>query len=63
MEPLLALAVGAAALLTAIVGGATGIGSAIAMIAVLTFAIGIREAVPIVTIAVTIQTVSRVLVN
>ena len=42
MDALLALAVGAAALLTAIVGGATGIGSAIAMIAVLTFAIGIR---------------------
>ena len=63
MDALLALAVGAAALLTAIVGGATGIGSAIAMIAVLTFAIGIREAVPIVTIAVTIQTVSRVWAN
>ena len=63
MDPLIALAIGAAALLTAIVGGATGIGSAIAMIAVLTFAVGIREAVPIVTIAVTIQTVSRVWVN
>jgi len=63
MDPLLAVGLGVAAFLSAVVGGLAGLGSAIIMIPVLTFAVGIREAVPIVTIAVMMQTWSRVWVN
>ena len=63
MDPLLAAGLGAAAFFSAVIGGLAGLGSAIIMIPVLTFAVGIREAVPVVTIAVMMQTWSRVWVN
>lgn len=63
MEPLVIAGVVIAALLASIMGGATGLGTAIAMIPVLAFVVGIREAVPMVTLAVTMQTFSRVWFN
>ncbi len=63
MDPVVLAALGAAAFVAAIIGGMAGIGSAIMMIPVLTFAVGIRDAVPIVTLAVMMQTWSRVWVN
>jgi uncharacterized membrane protein YfcA len=63
MEPLLIIGLGVAAFISAIIGGLAGLGSAIIMIPVLTFAVGIRDAVPIVTLAVMMQTWSRVWSN
>ena len=63
MDPLLLIGLVAAAFAAAVVGGLAGIGSAIMMIPVLTFAVGIRDAVPIVTVAVMMQTWSRIWVN
>ncbi len=63
IDPVAALGLGAAAFLAAVIGGLAGLGSAIIMIPVLTFAVGIRDAVPIVTLAVMMQTWSRVWVN
>ena len=63
MDPAVAIGLGVAAFLSAVVGGLAGIGSAIIMIPVLTFAVGIREAIPIVSVAVMMQTWSRVWVN
>ena len=63
MDPVLAIGLGAAAFLAAVIGGLAGLGSAIIMIPVLTFAVGIREAVPIATLAVMMQTWSRVWIN
>ena len=57
------LGLGVAAFVAAVVGGLAGLGSAIMMIPVLTFTVGIRDAVPIVTLAVMMQTWSRVWVN
>ena len=47
VDPVLAIGLGVAAFLAAVIGGLAGLGSAIIMIPVLTFAVGIREAVPI----------------
>ncbi len=63
MDPFVAIGLGAAAFVAAVIGGMAGLGSAIIMLPVLTFAVGIREAVPIVTLAVMMQTWSRVWVN
>lgn len=63
MDPLLAVGLGTAAFVAAIVGGLAGLGSAIIMIPILTFAVGIREAIPIATLSVMMQTWSRVWVN
>ena len=63
MDPVLAIGLGVAAFLAAVIGGLAGLGSAIIMIPVLTFAVGIREAVPITTLAVMMQTWSRVWIN
>lgn len=52
-----------AALVFSIMGGATGLGTALAMIPVMTFVLGIREAVPMITVAVTMQSASRVWFN
>ncbi len=63
MDPAVAIGLGVAAFLSAVIGGLAGIGSAIIMIPVLTFTVGIREAIPIVSVAVMMQTWSRVWVN
>ena len=63
MDPVVLVGLGVVAFLSAVIGGLAGLGSAIIMIPVLTFAVGIREAIPIVTIAVMMQTWSRIWVN
>ncbi len=63
MEPLVVLLLVGTAFFAAVIGGLAGLGSAIIMIPVLAFTVGIREAIPITTIAVTMQTWSRVWVN
>ena len=63
MDPLVFVALGVIAFLSAVIGGLAGLGSAIIMIPALTFAVGIREAVPIATVAVMMQTWSRIWVN
>ena len=63
MDPLVVAGVGAAALAASIMGGMAGLGTAIVMIPVLTLAVGIHEAVPIIAVAVTMQTFSRIWVN
>lgn len=63
MDPLVALLLASTAFVAALIGGLAGLGSAIIMIPVLAFTVGIREAIPITTIAVTMQTWSRVWVN
>ena len=63
MDPLVLVGLGVAAFGSAVIGGMAGLGSAIIMIPVLTFAVGIREAVPIATVAVMMQTWSRIWVN
>ena len=45
----------------AVMGGIAGLGTAIAMIPIMTFAVGVREAIPIVTIAVTMNNLGRVI--
>ena len=47
----------------AVMGGVAGIGTAIVMIPVLTFAVGVREAIPIVTVAMMFNNVSRWVAN
>ncbi len=63
MDPTVIAALGVVAFLSAVIGGMAGLGSAIIMIPALTFAVGIREAVPIATVAVMMQTWSRIWVN
>ena len=63
MDPVVLAGLGVAAFVAAVVGGMAGLGSALMMIPVLTFVVGIRDAVPIVTLAVMMQTWSRVWVN
>ena len=63
MDPSIAIGLGVAAFLSAVIGGLAGLGSAIIMIPILTFAVGIHDAVPIVSVAVMMQTWSRVWVN
>ena len=63
MDPVVLVALGVVAFLSAVIGGLAGLGSAIIMIPALAFAVGIREAVPIATIAVMMQTWSRIWVN
>lgn len=63
MDPVVLVGLGVVAFFSAVIGGLAGLGSAIIMIPVLTFAVGIREAVPIATIAVMMQTWSRIWVN
>lgn len=63
MDPVVLIGLGVVAFLSAVIGGLAGLGSAIIMIPVLTFAVGIREAVPIATVAVMMQTWSRIWVN
>ena len=63
MDPAVLAALGAVAFFSAVIGGMAGLGSAIIMIPALAFAVGIREAVPIATIAVMMQTWSRIWVN
>lgn len=63
MDPPVLAALGVIAFFSAVIGGLAGLGSAIIMIPALTFAVGIREAVPIATIAVMMQTWSRIWVN
>ncbi|MEX2431295.1 MAG: sulfite exporter TauE/SafE family protein, partial [Dehalococcoidia bacterium] len=59
MDPVLIVGVGAAALVTSVLGGIAGIGTAIAMIPVLAFAFGVREAIPIITVAMLFNNTSR----
>ena len=54
-----AAAVVATSLIAAVVGGITGMSTGIIAIPVLTFAFGIRLAVPIVTVAMMFNTLSR----
>ena len=63
MDPVVLVGLGVVAFLSAVIGGLAGLGSAIIMIPVLTFTVGIREAIPIATIAVMMQTWSRIWVN
>ena len=63
MDPTVIAALGVVAFLSTVIGGMAGLGSAIIMIPALTFAVGIREAVPIATVAVMMQTWSRIWVN
>ena len=63
IELIVLVGLGVVAFFSAVIGGLAGLGSAIIMIPVLTFAVGIREAVPIATIAVMMQTWSRIWVN
>ena len=63
LTPWVLVFIGVAGFITAVVGGIAGIGTAIAMIPVMTFAVGIREAIPIVAIAVTLNSVGRIIAN
>ena len=63
LSPAVLIFVGAAAFVTAIMGGVAGIGTAIAMIPVMTFALGVRDAIPVVTVAVTLNNFGRVYAN
>ena len=63
MDPAVIAALAVVAFFSAVIGGMAGLGSAIIMIPALTFAVGIREAVPIATVAVMMQTWSRIWVN
>ena len=63
MDPAIIAALAVVAFFSAVIGGMAGLGSAIIMIPALTFAVGIREAVPIATVAVMMQTWSRIWVN
>ena len=63
IDPIVLVGLGVIAFFSAVIGGLAGLGSAIIMIPALTFAVGIREAVPITTIAVMMQTWSRIWVN
>ena len=63
MDPAILVGLGFVAFFSAVIGGLAGLGSALIMIPALTFAVGIREAVPITTIAVMMQTWSRIWVN
>ena len=59
----MALVVGAAALFAATLCGITGMGTGIIALPILAFAFGVREAVPIVTLAMMFNTVSRAVAN
>lgn len=61
LSPWVLVLIGVAGFVTAVVGGIAGIGTAIAMIPVMTFAVGVREAIPIVAIAVTLNSVGRII--
>ena len=60
---MLALAVGATALFAGTLGGITGMSTGIIALPVLAFAFGVREAVPIVTVAMLYNMVSRTIAN
>ncbi|MFW6194896.1 MAG: sulfite exporter TauE/SafE family protein [Chloroflexota bacterium] len=62
-EVLIAVGIGAAALIAAIVAGIAGFGGAVIMLPILTWAFGIREAVPIVTVSQLIGNLSRTWFN
>lgn len=59
----LAAAVAATSLLAAVVGGVTGMSTGIIAIPVLAFAFGVRLAVPIITVAMLFNTLSRCVAN
>ena len=61
LSPWVLVFIGVAGFVTAVVGGIAGIGTAIAMIPVMTFAVGVREAIPIVAIAVTLNSIGRII--
>ena len=63
ISPLLALAVAGTALFAGTLGGITGMSTGIIALPVLTFAFGVREAVPIVTVAMLYNMVSRTIAN
>jgi uncharacterized membrane protein YfcA len=63
LSPWVLVFIGVAGFVTAVIGGVAGIGTAIAMIPVMTFAVGVREAIPIVAIAVTLNSVGRIVAN
>jgi len=54
---------GVAGFLTAVMTGIAGLGAAIAMIPVVALAVGVRDALPIVTVAVTLNSLGRVWAN
>jgi uncharacterized membrane protein YfcA len=59
LSPAVLAIIAVGAFLTAIIGGIAGVGTAIAMIPVLTFAVGVRDAIPIVTIAIMLNNIGR----
>lgn len=63
VSPLLALAVAGTALFAGTLGGITGMSTGIIALPVLAFAFGVREAVPIVTVAMLFNMVSRTIAN
>ena len=63
VSPPVAAAVAATSLVAAVVGGVTGVSTGIIAIPVLTFAFGIRLAIPIITVAMLFNTLSRSLAN
>jgi uncharacterized membrane protein YfcA len=58
-----ATVIAVAAFVAAIMGGVAGIGTAIVMIPVLTFSLGVREAIPIITVAMMFNNISRWVAN
>ncbi|MCY4448026.1 MAG: sulfite exporter TauE/SafE family protein [Chloroflexi bacterium] len=63
ISPLVAAAVVATSLVAALIGGVTGMSTGIIAIPILIFAFGIRLAVPIVTVAMLLNTLSRSVAN
>lgn len=63
VSPLVAAAVAVTSLAAAVIGGVTGMSTGVIVIPVLTFAFGIRLAIPIVTVAMLFNTLSRSAAN
>ena len=63
ISPLVAAAVAVTSLAAAVIGGVSGMSTGVIAIPVLTFAFGIRLAIPIVTVAMLFNTLSRSVAN
>lgn len=63
MDLLIVISIAITAFLSAIIGGVVGIGTAIIMLPILAAIFGVKETVPIISVAMTIANIARVLAN
>ena len=63
MDFLVVISIAIAAFLSAIIGGVVGIGTAIIMLPILAATFGVKETVPIISVAMTIANIARLLAN